>query len=113
MVHNNPFIWHELVTHDQKKSGAFFSSLLGWKTKDVDAGDFGTYTLFQKEGQDVAKSIRELQKLDLTSEKPRRRIVTQGDAAEKALGKRPRDYLGRAGKKGVIVPILRLPEQDR
>ena len=42
------------MTPDQKKSGAFFSELLGWSTKEVDAGEFGTYTLFQKEGHDVA-----------------------------------------------------------
>lgn len=49
-----PFIWHELVTPDQKKSGVFFSELFGWDVKEVDAGEFGTYTLFQKDGQDVA-----------------------------------------------------------
>ena len=54
MVNQGPFIWHELVTSDQKKSGAFFCELLGWKAREVDAGKFGTYTLFQKEGQDVA-----------------------------------------------------------
>jgi predicted enzyme related to lactoylglutathione lyase len=48
------FIWHELVTSDQATSGAFFGELLGWTRKEVDAGPFGTYTLFQKNGQDVA-----------------------------------------------------------
>ncbi len=54
MANQNLFIWHELVTPDQKLSGAFFSELLGWDLKEVDAAEFGTYTLFQKEGQDVA-----------------------------------------------------------
>jgi predicted enzyme related to lactoylglutathione lyase len=54
MADNNPFIWHELVTPDQNKSGTFFSQLFGWTRKEVDAGKFGTYTIFQKEGQDVA-----------------------------------------------------------
>ena len=54
MANMNPFIWHELVTPDQDKSGAFFSKLLGWDAREVDTGEFGTYTLFQKEGQDVA-----------------------------------------------------------
>jgi len=49
-----PFIWHELVTSDQNKSGIFFTELLGWTKTEVDAGKFGTYTLFQKNGQDVA-----------------------------------------------------------
>ena len=54
MSDQNPFIWHELVTSDQEISGAFFSQLLGWERKQVDAGEFGAYTLFQKNGQDVA-----------------------------------------------------------
>ena len=54
MPDQNPFIWHELVTADQPTSGAFFSQLFGWTRKEVDAGPFGTYTLFQKDGQDVA-----------------------------------------------------------
>jgi len=50
----NPFVWQELVTPDQETSGTFYSKLLGWELKQVDAGDFGTYTLFQKEGRDIA-----------------------------------------------------------
>ncbi len=49
-----PFIWHELVTPDQATSGAFFSRLLGWTRKETDAGPYGTYTLFQKNGEDIA-----------------------------------------------------------
>ena len=54
MAEQNPFIWHELVTPDQKKSGTFFSQLFGWSCKEVDAGKYGIYTLFQKGGQDIA-----------------------------------------------------------
>ena len=54
MSDQNPFIWHELVTADQPTSGAFFSQLFGWTRKEVDAGPFGTYTLFQINGHDVA-----------------------------------------------------------
>lgn len=54
MPNQNPFIWQELVTADQDVSGNFFSKLLGWNLKQVDAGEFGIYTLFQKEGQDIA-----------------------------------------------------------
>ena len=48
MSNKSPFIWQELVTTDQDTSGVFFSQLLGWTLKKVDAGEFGTYTLFQK-----------------------------------------------------------------
>ena len=54
MNEKNPFIWQELVTPDQLTSGTFFSQLFGWSLKQVDAGEFGTYTLFQKEGRDIA-----------------------------------------------------------
>jgi len=54
MSKQNPFIWQELVTTDQEASGDFFIKLLGWDIKQVDAGEYGTYTLFQKDGQDIA-----------------------------------------------------------
>ncbi len=54
MGSEHPFVWHELVTDDQETSGAFFCRLFGWTLKEVDAGTFGTYTLFQKDGRDIA-----------------------------------------------------------
>jgi uncharacterized protein len=54
MADENPFTWHELVTSDQAASGAFFTQLFGWSRREVDAGPFGTYTLFEKDGKDVA-----------------------------------------------------------
>lgn len=54
MSNKKPFIWQELVSLDQDASGIFFSQLLGWTLKKVDAGEYGTYTLFQKEGEDIA-----------------------------------------------------------
>ena len=54
MPKQNPFIWQELVTSDQETSGSFFCKLLGWSITKVDVGEFGTYTLFQKDGQDIA-----------------------------------------------------------
>jgi len=54
MSDQSPFIWHELVTPDQSNSGKFFCELFGWNVKEVDAGEFGTYSLFEKDGKDVA-----------------------------------------------------------
>lgn len=54
MPEGTRFIWHELVTDNQASSGTFFSQLFGWSRKEVDAGPFGTYTLFQQSGKDVA-----------------------------------------------------------
>jgi uncharacterized protein len=38
------FVWHELLTTDTKSGGAFFSKIVGWKTKAW--GDDQSYTLF-------------------------------------------------------------------
>jgi predicted enzyme related to lactoylglutathione lyase len=38
------FVWHELLTTDPKAAGAFFSKIIGWKTKAW--GDDQRYTLF-------------------------------------------------------------------
>lgn len=54
MAAASPFVWHELVTADQRVSGRFFRELFGWASREVDAGPFGTYTLFQRDGEDVA-----------------------------------------------------------
>jgi predicted enzyme related to lactoylglutathione lyase len=54
MTDETPFIWHELVTADQHKSGTFFCELMGCQARQVDAGEFGTYTLFIKDGKEVA-----------------------------------------------------------
>ena len=54
MANQGTIIWNELVTADQKKAGEFYSGLLGWTRKEVDAGPLGTYTIFQQDGKDVA-----------------------------------------------------------
>ncbi len=54
MSDQSPFVWHELVTTDQPTSGEFFGRLFRWTRREVDAGPFGTYTLFQRDGEDVA-----------------------------------------------------------
>lgn len=53
MSNHNPFIWQEVVTSDQETSDTFYSKLPGWRLKKVDAGKFGTYTLIQKDGQNI------------------------------------------------------------
>lgn len=53
MIEHGTFFWNHLVTTDQKKSGDFYCELLGWSRREVDAGPFGSYTLFQHDGKDV------------------------------------------------------------
>lgn len=54
MAKGGRILWNELITDDQKACGDFFTGLLGWQRKEVDAGPMGTYTLFQVGGEDVA-----------------------------------------------------------
>ncbi len=54
MTNHGQFIWNELITPDQKKSGDFYGKLFGWEKKEVDAGPFGIYTTFQQNGKDIA-----------------------------------------------------------
>jgi uncharacterized protein len=53
MPKNGTFMWNQLVTPNQQKCGSFYSALLGWSRREVDAGPFGTYTLFSHGGTDV------------------------------------------------------------
>jgi hypothetical protein len=53
MIEHGTFFWNQLVTTDQKKSGDFYCELFGWSRREVDAGPFGSYTLFQHDGKDV------------------------------------------------------------
>ena len=51
MPGQDPFIWPELFRAGQPTSGAFLSQLFGWTRMKVDAGSFGTCTLFQINGR--------------------------------------------------------------
>ncbi len=47
------FVWHDLMTTDIKASVAFYTELFGWKTKDVDMGPMGTYTMLKAGDRDI------------------------------------------------------------
>lgn len=48
------FNWPELATSDQNGAKQFYTSLFGWEYRDTDMGPQGIYTIFTREGQDVA-----------------------------------------------------------
>lgn len=48
------FCWPELATKDQDGAKKFYTSLFGWEYKDSDMGPQGIYTIFTREGKDVA-----------------------------------------------------------
>jgi predicted enzyme related to lactoylglutathione lyase len=58
MVEHGTFFWNQLVTADEKRSGDFYCELLGWSRREVDAGPFGPYTLFQHHGKDVGGMMK-------------------------------------------------------
>ncbi len=68
MTEYGTFFWNELVTMDQKKCGIFYSELLGWKRREVDSGPFGVYTIFEKNGKDIAGMMNPT--IDYTKSRP-------------------------------------------
>ena len=48
------FSWPELGTTDQTAAKEFYTSLFGWQFSDSDMGPMGTYTIFKRDGVDVA-----------------------------------------------------------
>lgn len=68
MAAHGTFMWNELVTSDQKKCGEFYSALLDWNRREVDSGPFGTYTVFQQNGQAVAGMMNPT--IDYTRSRP-------------------------------------------
>ena len=48
------FNWPELATIDQSAAKKFYSSLFDWQFRDTDMGELGVYTIFTRDGVDVA-----------------------------------------------------------
>lgn len=65
-IPSGQIIWHELHTSDPKRAFAFYSELFGWKTREMDMGEAGAYTLFSQGDKDVAGGM----KLDARSGAP-------------------------------------------
>jgi predicted enzyme related to lactoylglutathione lyase len=47
------FCWIELATTDTAAAKAFYNGLFGWTANDVPMGDYGFYTMLQKDGRDA------------------------------------------------------------
>jgi len=48
------FNWPELMTTDQDAAKKFYTALFGWQFQDSDIGEQGVYTIFTRDGVDVA-----------------------------------------------------------
>ena len=57
-IPSGQIIWHELHTSDPKRAFAFYSELFGWKTREMDMGPAGKYTLFSVSDKDVAGGMQ-------------------------------------------------------
>ena len=54
-ISEGTFVWDELLTSDVDGAKSFYTEVIGWTTRDMDMGEAGTYTIFQRAGEvDVA-----------------------------------------------------------
>ena len=55
------FLWDELHARDVEEAKSFYRSLFGWTAEDMDMGEAGTYTLFNKaDGENAAGMMQPL-----------------------------------------------------
>ena len=52
-IKTNQFIWNELATSRPDVCREFYGRVFGWKSQQVDLGDFGTYSVWLHEGQGI------------------------------------------------------------
>jgi uncharacterized protein len=53
------FLWDELQAADVEGAKAFYRSVFGWTTEDMDMGEAGTYTVFKKgDGENAAGTMQ-------------------------------------------------------
>ena len=50
--------WTELQTSDPDVAGPFYTQRLGWTSRVQDMGEAGPYTLFSKDGKDIAGMMK-------------------------------------------------------
>ena len=51
------FCWDELLTSEIEAARTMYSELFGWESADVEMAGLGKYTLFKKDGKDVAGAM--------------------------------------------------------
>src|SRR5688500_1654713 len=52
------FVWHDLMTTDVKGALAFYTELFGWKTREVEMGGAGPYTMIKAGDRDIGGIVR-------------------------------------------------------
>jgi len=56
--HTGTFVWNEIGTTDVEACKAFYKALFQWKTRELDMGPNGVYTIFQNGGRDIGGLYR-------------------------------------------------------
>jgi predicted enzyme related to lactoylglutathione lyase len=91
------FCWDELLTSDVAGATAFYTSLFGWGTSEMDAGAAGTYTLLTIGGAGIAGVMRA--PADVAVVRRRRRRRRHGGAGREAGRHDRRPALGRSRRR--------------
>jgi uncharacterized protein len=103
-IPSGQIIWHELHTSDPKRAIAFYTELFGWKTREMDMGPDGVYTLFSAGPKDVAGGM----KLDARSGAPSHWLPYFETPAVDADSAKATKLGGK-----VVVPPLDIPNIGR
>src|SRR5258708_36354331 len=51
------FVWDELATTDVEGAKRFYEGLFDWTSEDTDMAGMGTYTVFQRGEQQIARAM--------------------------------------------------------
>lgn len=101
------FVWNECGTTDVQSAKKFYTELFDWKTREMDMGPSGTYTIFQNAGKDIGGLYRmnaQQQQMGVTPHW----LTYVGVADVDASAKKAEALGGR-----ILVPATDIPETGR
>ncbi len=104
MSQSGRFVWFDMMSTDVPASVKFYSQLLGWKTKEVDMGAMGKYTLIINGERDIGGFMHLDQKHGAPSHWVAYMAVENVDAACETI-------LGAGGK--TLMPAMDIPDVGR
>lgn len=61
------FVWDELLTTDVEAAKRFYGEVFGWTTRDIDPGERGTYSIFQRAGAGTVGGCMRLEGVQVPS----------------------------------------------
>jgi uncharacterized protein len=57
------FLWDELYSPDVETAKRFYTGVFGWTTSDMDMGEMGTYTIFNRDETQVAGLMKQTENM--------------------------------------------------